>query len=177
MISIIFDTETTGLDPLNDRIVEIATIITDWHTVYAALHTRINPTIVFDNPVNGLSNSDTKDSPTFEQLTPILAPLFAFADEFVAFNYPFDANFLREELARCGLRFPRRAIYDPMKILGRRKLREHCATHGIFCDDIDWHTAFGDTLATFRLAAKLKAQNKESVSVDDGPLTLGPRFQ
>ena len=177
MISIVFDTETTGLDPLNDRIVEIAVIVTDWKTVYGALSTYINPTIPFDNPVNGLNNSDVKDSPTFGEICPILLPLLVFADEFVAYNYSFDANFLREELARCALRLPRRAIYDPMKICGRRKLLETCKLHNIFTDDIEWHRAFGDTLATFRLAAKLKAANQEEVSVGNEEITLGPRFQ
>ncbi|HVZ06966.1 DNA polymerase III subunit epsilon [Rhodopila sp.] len=105
--SVLFDTETTGLDPLNgDRVIEIAALelINDLPTG-RHFHTLIDPKR--DVPaeasrIHGFTNADLEGKPTFEQ---IAADLLAFLGDgkLVAHNAPFDFGFLNMEFGRIGL--------------------------------------------------------------------------
>ena len=106
MREIVFDTETTGLDPVNgDRIVEIGAIELYNHIPTGrSFHRYINP----ERPVpvdairvHGLEESFLRDKPLFAHV----------ADEFIAFvgdailiahNAAFDVAFMNAELARLG---------------------------------------------------------------------------
>ena len=106
MREIIFDTETTGLDPATgDRMVEIGCIeMVNRVATGATYHAYFNPER--DMPaeaekVHGLSASFLSDKPFFrDSVTELLeflgdAPL-------VAHNAQFDFGFLNHELAACG---------------------------------------------------------------------------
>lgn len=106
MREIIFDTETTGLDPLSgDRLVEIGCIEMVNRVVTGnSFHAYFNPQR--DMPmeaerVHGLSASFLSDKPLFADRT---ADLLAFIgdDPLVAHNAQFDFGFLNAELAACG---------------------------------------------------------------------------
>ncbi|MSO90161.1 MAG: DNA polymerase III subunit epsilon [Acetobacteraceae bacterium] len=102
--SILFDTETTGLDPLNgDRIIEIAALelINDLPTG-ESFHRLINPER--DVPadatrIHGFTNAHVRGKPKFAD---IAQDLLAFIgnDKLVAHNAPFDFGFLDAEFAR-----------------------------------------------------------------------------
>jgi DNA polymerase-3 subunit epsilon len=104
--SVLFDTETTGLDPLTgDRMIEFAAIElindlpTDRH-----FHCLIHPQR--DIPpeatrVHGIMLSDLEGKPPFaEHVDAILA--FIGDDPLVAHNAPFDFGFMDAELVRAG---------------------------------------------------------------------------
>lgn len=106
MREIIFDTETTGLDPNNgDRLVEIGCIeMVDRVATGETFHAYFNPErpmAAAAQAVHGLSDAFLADKPLFparaEELLVFLgdAPL-------VAHNASFDFGFLNAELARCG---------------------------------------------------------------------------
>ncbi len=105
--SILFDTETTGLDPLlGDRVVEIAAIelMNDLPTG-RQFHRFIDPER--DMPedatrVHGLTRADLIGKPRFAE---IVDELCAFLGDcpLVAHNAPFDFGFLNAEFARLGL--------------------------------------------------------------------------
>lgn len=106
MREIVFDTETTGLDPkTGDRVVEIGCVeLIDHFPTGATYHQYINPER--DMPqeafnVHGLSAEFLSDKPVFADV----------ADDFVAFigdavlvahNASFDMNFLNYELSVLG---------------------------------------------------------------------------
>jgi DNA polymerase-3 subunit epsilon len=142
MREIVFDTETTGLDPLRgDRLVEIGCIellnrIPSGQTFHRYLNPqRDMPAEAF--AVHGLSVEFLADKPLFA----------AIADEFIAFvgdaplvahNASFDIGFINAELDRCGrLAIARDRLIDTL-MLARRKyvgvrnsLDDLCARFGI----------------------------------------------
>ncbi|KLI64736.1 DNA polymerase III subunit epsilon [Aurantiacibacter marinus] len=107
MREIIFDTETTGLDPATgDRMVEIGCIEMVNRVVTGEnFHAYYNPER--DMPaeaerVHGLSATFLSDKPLFrDSVTELLA--FLGDSPLVAHNAQFDFGFLNSELAACGL--------------------------------------------------------------------------
>jgi DNA polymerase-3 subunit epsilon len=106
-ISILFDTETTGLDPLTgDRIIEIAAIelLRDLPTG-KAFHRLVDPERDIPEEatrIHGFSRSDLAGKPRFAE---IVDDLLAFIGDapLVAHNAPFDFGFLNAELGRLSL--------------------------------------------------------------------------
>lgn len=107
MREIIFDTETTGLDPKSgDRMVEIGCIeMVNRVATGATFHCYFNPDR--DMPaaaeaVHGLSISFLSDKPRFHEKA---AELLEFLGDsmLVAHNAGFDFGFLNAELEICGL--------------------------------------------------------------------------
>ncbi len=106
MREIIFDTETTGFDPLNgDRMVEIGCIEMVGRVMTGNVyHTYFNPERAMPSAaenVHGLSDKFLSDKPFFSQKAD---ELIAFLGDcpLVAHNASFDFGFLNSELQRCG---------------------------------------------------------------------------
>lgn len=101
----VLDTETTGRDPQNDRIVEIGIVVGRAGEIIQRLNWLINPGIPIPDgarEIHGISDDDVKDAPTFAQVAPDIAA--ALADVIpAAYNAPFDKSFVAAELARSGL--------------------------------------------------------------------------
>ncbi|RAI44065.1 DNA polymerase III subunit epsilon [Rhodoplanes roseus] len=122
---IVFDTETTGLDPYKgDRLVEIGCIellnrIPSGNT----FHKYINPQR--DMPaeafaVHGLSAEFLADKPLFSEIAEELVAFLGDAP-LIAHNASFDLGFLNAELERLSLpAIPRAQIVDTL-LLARRK--------------------------------------------------------
>ncbi|MDP3906274.1 DNA polymerase III subunit epsilon [Novosphingobium sp.] len=107
MREIIFDTETTGLDPRNgDRLVEIGCIeMVNRVTTGATFHCYINPDR--DMPaaaeaVHGLSAAFLSDKPRFHEKAAAFLD-FIGDSMLVAHNAGFDFGFINAELEACGL--------------------------------------------------------------------------
>jgi DNA polymerase-3 subunit epsilon len=106
-ISILFDTETTGLDPAcGDRIIEIAAIelLRDLPTG-RVFHCLLDPEREIPEEatrIHGFSRSDLVGKPRFAD---IVDDLLAFIGDapLVAHNAPFDFAFVNAELQRLGL--------------------------------------------------------------------------
>jgi len=125
MREIIFDTETTGLDPLQgDRLVEIGCIeLVNRFPTGKTFHFYFNPER--DMPegafrVHGLSIDFLKDKPLFAEKAEELVAFLGDA-QLVAHNAMFDLGFLNAELERAGLAgVSRERIIDTL-LLARRK--------------------------------------------------------
>jgi DNA polymerase III subunit epsilon len=107
MREIIFDTETTGLDPrTGDRLVEIGCIeMINRVTTGNTFHAYFNPDRDMPSAaeaVHGLSISFLADKPRFHERA---ADLIAFLGDsmLVAHNAGFDFGFVNAELDMCGL--------------------------------------------------------------------------
>lgn len=108
MREIVFDTETTGLDPRNgDRMVEIGCLeLVNRVETGATFHAYFNPQR--DMPaaaeaVHGLSAAFLADKPLFGALADDLLAFIGDAP-LIAHNASFDFGFLNAELAACGRR-------------------------------------------------------------------------
>jgi DNA polymerase-3 subunit epsilon len=107
MREIVFDTETTGLDPQSgDRVVEIGCIeMINRVSTGATFHSYFNPER--DMPagaeaVHGLSITFLADKPLFHTCAAELIDFLGDAP-LVAHNAGFDFGFLNAELARCAM--------------------------------------------------------------------------
>ena len=105
--SVLFDTETTGLDPLTgDRVIEVAALelLNDLPTG-KHFHALIDP--VRDIPadatrIHGISNGDLVGKPQFAAIAADLVAFFG-DSKLIAHNAPFDFGFLNMEFSRLGL--------------------------------------------------------------------------
>jgi DNA polymerase III subunit epsilon len=104
--SVLFDTETTGFEPLTgDRVIEIAAIelMNDLATG-AQYHVLLNPErdIPADSTrVHGITNADVEGKPVFADIVEDLLAFFGDAP-LVAHNAPFDFAFIDHELSRLN---------------------------------------------------------------------------
>jgi DNA polymerase III subunit epsilon len=102
--SVLFDTETTGFDPLTgDRVIEIAAIelINDLPTDNQ-FHVLLDPErdIPADSTkVHGITNAHVEGKPKFADIVESMLEFFGDAP-LVAHNAPFDFNFIDAELTR-----------------------------------------------------------------------------
>jgi DNA polymerase III subunit epsilon len=106
MREIVFDTETTGLDPKQgDRIVEIGCIeLVNRVETGNSFHAYFNPGMAMPSiaeQVHGLSDAFLSDKPYFDDVVEDLLD-FLGDSPLVAHNAMFDFGFLNAELENCG---------------------------------------------------------------------------
>lgn len=107
MREIIFDTETTGLDSREDRIIEIGGVeLVNRFPSGRFIHFYIHPGDRQIHPeaqaVHGISLADLQGKPRFAE---IAEEFLAFIDDakLIAHNAGFDMGFVNQELARLGI--------------------------------------------------------------------------
>ncbi len=105
--SVLFDTETTGLDPnLGHRVIEIAAIeLINGLPTNNVFHALVDPERdVPDDAVriHGIGSAQLRGKPLFAEIVPKLLE-FLGDDTLVAHNAPFDFAFLNAEMAKLGL--------------------------------------------------------------------------
>ena len=158
---VIFDLETTGLDLVKDRVIQLSYI-----KVYPdGREVRGNELINPEKPIpeevvqlTGISNDDVKDKPTFKQLAAKLCEVFNGAD-IAGFNSNhFDVPLLAEEFLRAGIDFDfsRCRLIDVQTIFHKMERRNLAAAYKFYCgrkmeDDFEAHRADQDTEATYRV--------------------------
>lgn len=124
MREIVLDTETTGLDPRNDRIIEIGCIELFNHLPTGAkFHTYLNPkrdiaAEAFN--VHGISAEFLIDKPLFGDIAVDFSNFIADA-QLVIHNAAFDLGFLNSEFDRIGFgKLPPGRAIDTL-LIARRK--------------------------------------------------------
>jgi DNA polymerase-3 subunit epsilon len=143
MREIIFDTETTGLDPLNgDRVVEIGCIeILNLIPTGQSFHVYINPERDMPDAafrVHGLSQDFLAAHKCFHEVAEDFLAFIGEDAKLVAHNAGFDIAFLNAELERCKrTALARDRVVDTLALARRRhgfasnKLDDLCARYGI----------------------------------------------
>ncbi|MDZ5697406.1 DNA polymerase III subunit epsilon [Chelativorans sp. M5D2P16] len=201
MREIIFDTETTGLDSREDRVIELGCVELDNRfPTGRTLHLFINPEGRPVHPdahaVHGISDADLADKPTFAE---ILEDFLAFIEDakLIAHNANFDIGFINAEFDRLGQPFvdPARVV-DTLAIarrkhpMGPNSLDALCRRYGIDNSRRTKHGALldaellaevyielaGGKQATFGLEVA-PAKPAEGERQAGGPVTLGSRVR
>ena len=158
---VIFDLETTGLDMVNDRVIQLSYI-----KVYPdGKETRgdmlINPEKHIPEVVEqltGIKDADVADKPTFKQVAAKLNEEFTGCD-FAGFNSNFfDIPMLAEEFLRAGIDFDfsKCRLIDACTIFKKMERRNLAAAYKFYCgrkmeDDFEAHRADQDTEATYKV--------------------------
>lgn len=159
---VFFDLETTGVNAIHDRIVEISyiTVFPDGNEESKTL--RINPERHIpeqSSAIHGIYDEDVKDCPTFKQVARDIAAIFVNSD-IAGFNSNyFDVPMLVEEMLRAGIDFDitKCRLIDVQNIYHKLEQRTLSAAYKFYCGKNleDAHSAQADTRATYEV---LKAQ-------------------
>lgn len=100
----VIDVETTGLDPDNDRVIELGVVLVDAGEIADARSWLVQPGIPVPKEsleVHGITNEELRTAPTFGQVRDELLASVA-GRLLVAYNAVFDRAFLAAELRRTG---------------------------------------------------------------------------
>ena len=113
-----FDFETTGLDPYNDRIIEIAAIRSEDGEItdrYVELINPERPISRMISEITGISNKMVRNAPTEEAIIDDLL-YFIGNDPLVAHNIHFDQQFLSVMCDRLGRNQGNNTNYDTLQL-------------------------------------------------------------
>ena len=162
------DLESTGTDPANDRIVEVAVVVMELETGLTRMRfeRRVNPGMHIPAgalEVHGISDADVLGAPPFRHIAGGMVALLTRVDLIVAHNgESFDGPLLAHEIARSGVTLAGRMppIFDTM-LAGRGctsdgkvpSLGELCFALDVDYDPSRAHAALYDVevmLAAFR---------------------------
>lgn len=156
------DLETTGINIVTDRIVEICIHKVMPDETQQTYTQRINPTIHIPaevTAIHGITDEDVKDCPTFKDLSVKINQILSQCDIAGYNSNKFDVPFLIEEFLRAGIDFDLkgRRFVDIQNIFHKMEQRTLKAAYKFYCNkDLEnAHSAEADTLATFEV---LKAQ-------------------
>ncbi len=158
---IVFDLETTGLDLVNDRIIQISYIKVYPNGDEERKSIFVNP----DKPIpalvqelTGITDEMVADAPTFRQIAKTLSDTFTGCD-FAGFNSNrFDVPLLAEEFLRADVDFDfnKSRLIDAQTIFHKMEPRNLAAAYKYYTghkmeDDFRAHRADEDTEATYRV--------------------------
>lgn len=158
LVFVVFDTETTGLDPATDEVVQLGAVRVVNGKIVAGevFETLVNPGITIpkrSTDVHGISTAMVADAPVFSD---VCAKFHAFSKDsvFVAHNAAFDMAFLHKQAPKIGQRFDQ-PVLDT--VLMSAAIFGGSAVHTLdaICDRLEIvipenqrHTAMGDAVAT-----------------------------
>ncbi len=178
---VIFDLETTGLDMINDRIIQISYIKVhpdgqEERKCYFVNPEKDIPVVVQE--LTHITPDMVASAPTFKQLAKQLKADFTGCD-FAGFNSNrFDVPLLAEEFLRAGIDFDfsKCRLIDVQSIYHRMEPRNLAAAYRFYTghkmeDDFTAHRADEDTEATYRvLQGQLDRYNPENPVEEDKTL-------
>jgi DNA polymerase-3 subunit epsilon len=156
---IVFDLETTGLDLVKDRIIQISYIKVNLDGSEERVNQFVNPGCPIPPEVvtiTGITNEQVKDAPLFKDIAKDLQAAFNGCD-FAGFNSNhFDIPLLAEEFLRAGIDFDfsKCRLIDAQTIFHKMEKRNLAAAYKFYTghkmeDDFQAHLADQDTEATY----------------------------
>ena len=159
---VFFDLETTGVNIVKDRIIEISFVKVCPNGQEICKTRRINPGMPIppeSTAIHGITDEDVKDCPTFKEIAKSLAAQIKGCDLAGYNSNRFDIPLLAEEFIRSGVDIDlnRRKFVDVQTIYHKMEQRTLAAAYKFYCnkDLNNAHTAEADTMATYEV---LKAQ-------------------
>ena len=161
---VILDVETTGANPVYDRVTEVGLIevecgrrVAEWSTLVNP-GTRIPPAI---QSLTGITDDMVALAPSFAEIAQHLLGQLE-GKLLVAHNARFDYGFLRNEFRRAGLRYSSRVLCT-VKLSrrlfpheSRHNLDALMARHGLACESR--HRALGDARAVCMLVDRWRRE-------------------
>ncbi len=180
---VFFDVESTGLNVIRDRILQIALIKffpDDRQPEELAM--MINPGIPISEEamrVHGIQPKDLANKPTFQQVAQQLYDFIGDADLGGYNSNRFDIPILMEEFARVGMDFDvsKRRTIDIQRIFYKMEPRTLRAALKYYCNEemTDAHDALADVKATVSVfKGQLKRYQDTDFVNDDGEVLPKP---
>lgn len=168
------DIETTGFNPVNDKILEIGAVKVKNGRVVDTFSELINPGIPVPWRITEVTGIDDSMVRGCDNVSVVLRKFLKFCDVDVILghNLNFDYSFLAEKSAEIGMKFSKYGLdtltmaKKHLKNLESRKLDYLCAYYGI--EDKEHHRAYNDagvTVELYKKLADLYEKEKDSVFI------------
>ena len=155
---VFFDLETTGINIVSDRIVEISYLKVYPNGDEESRTRRINPEMPIPpqaTEVHGITDEDVKDAPTFKSIAKSLASQIEGCDLAGYNSNRFDIPLLAEEFLRAevDIDLMKRKFVDVQTIFHKKEQRTLEAAFRFYCNREleNAHTAEADTKATYEI--------------------------
>ncbi|HOY39115.1 MAG: 3'-5' exonuclease [Bacteroidales bacterium] len=159
---IFFDIETTGLNIINDRIIEISMIKVLPNGREETKSYRFNPEIPIPEEttaIHGIRDVDVATCPTFKSTAKEIATFIEGCDLAGYNSLKFDIPMLVEEFLRADIEIDlkKHNFVDVQVLFMKKEPRTLSAAYKFYCnkEHSEAHSALGDTLATYEV---LKSQ-------------------
>jgi len=173
----IIDLETTGGQPTQDRITEIAIYLHDGEKIVDEFATLLNPGRAippFITQLTGITNDMVSDAPKFHEVARKVVEMTE-GCVFVAHNVRFDYSFLKKEFADLGYNYSRKTLCT-VRLSRSLMPGQPSYSLGKLCQNIgipleNRHRAAGDAHATALLFGRLLRITSESETVPHGQNT------
>ncbi|MFN4254454.1 MAG: exonuclease domain-containing protein [Saprospiraceae bacterium] len=180
---VFFDLETTGLNVIRDRIVQIGLVkLRKNGQPPEELSMLINPGIPISEEsmsIHGITPKDLANKPTFQKVAQKIWDFIGDADLAGYNSNRFDVPMLMEEFARVGMEFDisRRRLIDVQRIFYKMEPRTLKAAYRLYCEKelTDAHDALADVRATVEVfQGQLKKYDGVDLLDEDGNTIPAP---
>ena len=176
---LILDTETTGLNFYDDRVIEIGIVeLIDNVLTQNYFHEYINPETNISlsaQKVHGISNDFLIGKPTFNKIAKKFLD-FIKDDTIIIHNAEFDTNFINKELQNCGLSSIKNSVVDTIKI-AKKEFPGQTVNLDSLCKKLDvkntrqnFHGALLDATLLCKVYLKLTTGKQENLNLLDNRL-------
>ena len=176
---LVLDTETTGLNFDNDKIIEIGIVeIIDNVLTQNYFHEYINPEINISlsaQKVHGISNEFLIGKPIFPNIAKKFLD-FIRDDTIIIHNAEFDTNFINKELQNGGFNIMKNSVIDTIKIAKREfpgqtvNLDSLCKKLNVINIRQNFHGALLDATLLSKVYLKLTTGKQENLNLIDSKL-------
>ena len=188
MRKLILDTETSGLDPEKDRIIELACVemVNDLPTG-GKYHRYYNPgNIIISNEaekIHGLNNKFLEKFPTFEKSAQEFLD-FIKDSQLIIHNASFDLSMINASLKRIGkeIILPERAVctleMSKKKFPGsKNNLNALCRRFNISLENREKHGALTDCYLLLDVYIELLGGKQEKLNLSQSQLSMTEKFE
>ena len=174
---VFFDVETTGLNVIRDRIVQLAMVKMHKNGEPAAeMSMLINPGMPISEEsmqIHGITPKDLANKPTFSQVAQKIWDFIGNSDLAGYNSNRFDIPMLMEEFARVGMELDvsKRRLIDVQRIFYKMEPRTLRAAYRLYCgrELEDAHDALADVRATLEVfKGQLVAYEGKDLLDEDG---------
>lgn len=183
---VVFDTETTGLSALSNRIIEIGAVLVKKGEVIKQFETFVDPETEIPQNITeltGISNDMVQGAPKEDEAVRAFIK-FTGGRTLIAHNAPFDINFVSAAAKRCDIPFdPKYIDTVPLSRYLNPELKRHkldiVANHyGL--GDFEHHRASADAemlaYIFFKMCDKLRNDGIESIDELNSAMAGGTDF-
>lgn len=164
---VVIDFETTGFNPYNDKIIQVAAVKYRNHELVDQFVSYVNPERPIPSRITsltGITNYRVSDAPTIAEVLPLF---LAFLDTniIVAHNASFDMRFLKSNVNMLGLPEPKNNVIDTVFLA--KKYMKHAPNHKLetlkrmLGIRLSSHNAFDDCITCAAVYQKCAAVEEE----------------
>ncbi|HHT7238616.1 MULTISPECIES: 3'-5' exonuclease [Bacillus] len=164
---VVIDFETTGFNPYNDKIIQVAAVKYHNHELVDQFVSYVNPERPIPSRITsltGITNYRVSDAPTIEEVLPLFLA-FLHTNVIVAHNASFDMRFLKSNVNMLGLPEPKNKVIDTVFLA--KKYMKHAPNHKLetlkrmLGIRLSSHNAFDDCITCAAVYQKCAAVEEE----------------